>query len=157
MAEIMRFGAYHANAQLIKLWLDEHGRVMNKLLDMADAANIKYFVDTNNKSYWPYTEYPSAIQFLPGWNYTLCGLLEKNVKAKGVELLYETPAVQLIRKNNKSRVTGVIAKGKDGYVQVNAAGGVVICTGGYANNREMQDEIFAPLSQDHRQRISGRK
>jgi len=34
MAEIMRFGAYHANAQLIKLWLDEHGRVMNKLLDM---------------------------------------------------------------------------------------------------------------------------
>jgi len=140
MAEIMRFGAYNANAKLIKLWLDEHGRIMNKILDMADAAKIKYFVDTNNKSYWPYTEYPSAIQFLPGWNYTLCGLLEKNIKEKGVDLLYETPAVQLIRKHKKGKVTGVVAKGKDGYVQVDAAKGVIICSGGYTNNREMLEK-----------------
>lgn len=140
LAEIMRFGAYHANARLIKLYLDEHGRVMDKLLDMADAANIKYFVDTDNKSYWPYTEYPSAIQFLPGWNFTLCGLLEKNAKARGVEILYETPAVQLIRKDRKGKVTGLIAQGKEGYVQVDTAKGVVVCTGGYANNKEMQEK-----------------
>ena len=42
MAEIMRFGSYHPNARLIRLWLNESGRVMNKLLDMADTAGIKY-------------------------------------------------------------------------------------------------------------------
>ncbi|MDD4242240.1 MAG: FAD-dependent oxidoreductase [Smithellaceae bacterium] len=137
MAEVMRFSAYQSNARLIKLYLDECGRVMDKILDMADAAGVKYFVDTDNKSYWPYTEFPTAIQFLPGWNFTLCGMLEKYVKAKGVEILYETPAVQLIRKNNKGKVTGLVAKGSDGYIQVNTARGVILCTGGYVNNREM--------------------
>ena len=140
MAEIMRFGACHANSRLIKLYLDEHGRIMDRLLDMADAAGIKYYIDTDNKSYWPYTEYPSAVQFLPGWNFTLCGLIEKNVKARGVEILYETPAVQLIRKGKKGKVTGLVAKGKDGYVQLDAAKGVIVCTGGYANNKEMQEK-----------------
>lgn len=137
MAEVMRFGAYQPNARLIKLYLDECGRVMDKMLDLADAAGIKYYVDTDNKSYWPYTEFPTAIQFLPGWNFTLCGMLEKYVKAKGVEILYETPAVQLIRKDKKSKVTGLVAKGKDGYVQVDAVKGVILSTGCYVNNREM--------------------
>ncbi|HNY66818.1 MAG TPA: FAD-dependent oxidoreductase [Deltaproteobacteria bacterium] len=137
MAEVMRFGAYHPNPRLIKLWLDENGRIMDRLLDLADAAGVKYFIDTNNKSYWPYTEFPTAIQFLPGWNFTLCSMLEKYVKAKGVEIMYQTPAAQLIRKNKKSKVTGVIAKGKDGYIQVDAAKGVILCTGCYVNNREM--------------------
>lgn len=137
MADVMRFGAYQPNARLIKLYLDECGRVMDKMLDLADAAGIKYYVDTDNKSYWPYTEFPTAIQFLPGWNFTLCGMLEKYVKAKGVEILYETPAVQLIRKDKKSKVTGLVAQGKDGYVQVDAAKGVILSTGCYVNNREM--------------------
>ena len=138
LAEAMRFGAYHPNPRLIKLWMDESGRVMDRLLDMADAAGIKYMLDTNNKSYWPYTEFPLAVQFLPGWNFTLCSMIEKNVKAKGVEMLYETPAVQLIRKGGKGKVTGVIAKGKEGYIRIDARKGVIICTGCYVNNPEMQ-------------------
>ena len=140
MADIMRFGAYHPNARLIKLWIDESGRVMDKLLDMADAAGVKYSLNMDIKSHWPYKEFPLSVNFWPGMNFTLGGMLEKYIKAKGVEILYETPAVQLIRKDKKSRVTGVIAKGKDGYVQVDAAKGVIICTGCYGSNREMLEK-----------------
>jgi fumarate reductase flavoprotein subunit len=140
MADIMRFGAYHPNARIVKLWLDESGRVMDELLNMADAAGVKYSLDMGTKSHWPYTEFPLAVNFLPGMNFTLGNLLEKYIKAKGVEVLYETPAVQLIRKDEKSSVTGVVAKGKDGYVRVDAAKGVIICTGCYGSNREMLDK-----------------
>jgi fumarate reductase flavoprotein subunit len=140
MADIMRFGAYHANARLIKLWIDESGRVMDKILDMADKGGVKYRVDTDGKEYWPYKDFPLPINFMPGMQRSLGRLLEKNVKSAGIEVLYETPAVQLIRKDKSSRVTGVIGKGKDGYVQVDAARGVIICTGGYTNNKDMQEK-----------------
>jgi hypothetical protein len=55
---------------------------MDKILDMADAAGIKYYVDTDNQSYWPYTDFPTAIQFLPGWNFTLCGMLENTSRQR---------------------------------------------------------------------------
>jgi fumarate reductase flavoprotein subunit len=137
MADLMRFGGYHPNARLIKLWIDESGRVMDKLLDLADASGIKYRVDTDIKAHWPYTEFPLAINFMPAMQFTLGSMLEKRCKALGVEMLYETPAAQLIRKDRRSRVTGVIGKGKEGYVQVDAAKGVIICTGCYGSNREM--------------------
>jgi succinate dehydrogenase/fumarate reductase flavoprotein subunit len=41
MTDLMRFGAYHPHPRLIKLWLDESGRVMARLLDMAGAEGIK--------------------------------------------------------------------------------------------------------------------
>ncbi len=137
MAELMRFGAYHPNQLLHLVWKNESGRVMDRLFDLADAAGIQYAVDTDNKDFWPYREFPIAINFLPGMNGMLLGLLEQNVKAKGVEILYETPAAQLIREENGGKVTGVYAKLEEGYLQVDAAKAVIICTGGYGSNKEM--------------------
>ena len=137
MADIMHYGAYRANARLIKLWQDESGRVMDHLLDMADAAGIKYHIDTKVKKFGIYEEFPIGVCFEPFGNGTMDPMLEKYIRSKGVEVLYSTPVVELIRKDRKSKVTGVIAKGKDGYVQVDATKGVIICTGGYGSNREM--------------------
>jgi fumarate reductase flavoprotein subunit len=143
MADVMRYGAYHPNPRLIQTWLNESGRVMNKILDMADAAGIKYAVDADGKEYWPYEDFKLPVIFLPAMNGTLIPLLEKNVKEKGVDILYETPAAQLLRDSGSGKVTGVIAKGKDGYIQVDATKGVIICTGGYSNNKEMLEK-YAP-------------
>jgi hypothetical protein len=41
MTDLMRFGTYHPHPRLIKLWLDESGRVIARLLDMAGAEGIK--------------------------------------------------------------------------------------------------------------------
>lgn len=137
-ADQMRFGAYHPDQQLIKVWQDESGRVMNKLLDMADAAGIKYQVATDIKEGWPYKEFPTAVQFLPAMNGTLLPLLEENAKKNGVEILYETPAQQLIKDATSGKITGVIAKNANGYLKVSANKAVIVCTGGYGSNKEMQ-------------------
>ncbi len=143
MADIMRFGGYRNNPRLVALWAKESGRVMDRLLDMADEAGFGYVVDTETKEHYPYKEHTTSIQFTPARQGTLLPLLETNVKALGVEIMYETPAVQLLRPGNTGRVTGVIAKGKDGYVQIDATKGVIVCTGGYTNNPEMIEK-FAP-------------
>jgi succinate dehydrogenase/fumarate reductase flavoprotein subunit len=63
----------------------------------------------------------------------LCQLAEK----EGVNIYYNTPAEQLVLKDGK--VTGVIAKNDKGYFQLNAAKGVVVATGDYANDKRMMD------------------
>ena len=141
MADLMRFGAYRVNPDLHRVWANESGRVMDKLLDLADAEGVNYFVPPIGKvEHWPYIDFPLPIIFLPGINVTLCEMLMKKCQALGVEMMFETPAEQLIRKDNKSKVTGVIAKGKEGYVRVDANKGVIICTGGYTHNTEMHEK-----------------
>lgn len=57
---------------------------------------------------------------------------------EGVEIYYETPAVQLVGSADEGGVTGVIAQTADGsYVQFNAAKGVIMATGDYQNNTDM--------------------
>lgn len=135
--EIMRFAAFHNDQRLVMMWANNSGRVMNKLLDLADANGIKYRVATDVKSWSSYQEFPTAVQFLPEMQKTLASMLEKEVLAKGVDLMYETQAIYLLKDDAGTKVTGVIAKGKDGYIKVNANKAVIICTGGYVNNQEM--------------------
>jgi len=143
-ADLMRFGVYQPNARLHKLWLDESGRIMDKLMDIADENGATYYIDTDVKTHWPYTEFPIGINFLPKSNITLSAILEKRAKSKGVEILYDTPAAQLIRKNSKGNVSGVVGKSKDGYIQVNGKA-VIICTGDYGSNQEMKEK-YSPRS-----------
>jgi hypothetical protein len=60
---------------------------------------------------------------------------------KGGKVFWETPAVQLVT-DSSGAVTGAIGEGPDGYVQVNASRGVIICTGGYGANQEMAEDIL---------------
>ncbi|MFR5093414.1 MAG: FAD-binding protein [Adlercreutzia equolifaciens] len=55
---------------------------------------------------------------------------------QGVEIFYSTPAAQLVQ-DESGAVTGVIAEGADGYIQFNAAKGVIVATGDYENDDEM--------------------
>jgi len=55
-----------------------------------------------------------------------------------LETYYSTPAVQLV--TEVGRVTGVIAKNKDGkYIRFNASKAVILATGDYTNNAAMVD------------------
>ena len=140
MAELMRFGNYHPNALLIQTYLRESGRVMDKLLDLADKNNIGYSLDTNVKEHFPYKEFPDAVLFTSGnmvGNAVIAPVIEKYLLDSGVEILYSTPGVQLIQSEPDGKVTGVIAKNEAGYLQVDAVKGVILCTGGYGSNPEM--------------------
>lgn len=135
--EMLRFASFHNDQRLLMVWANNSGRVMNHLLDIADTEGIPYRIATDVKSFESYQEFPTAVQFLPQMQMTLAPMLEKTVLAKGVELLYETPAVYLLKDDASGKITGVMAKGKDGYIKINANKAVIICTGGYVNNNEM--------------------
>jgi fumarate reductase flavoprotein subunit len=136
ISSIMEFGAYRSNQRLVTLWADNCSNVMDWLLDMADAAKIEVILDSTTKS-WYFPNYPLIHVFRPRMQETLSEMLQNNALSHGVDFYYETPAVQLLRER-KGRVTGVIARTKQGdYTRFNASKAVILCSGDYGNDREM--------------------
>jgi fumarate reductase flavoprotein subunit len=139
---IMETAAYRGNQRVVNVWADNCDSVMDWLLDMAEAANIEVALDTTTKP-WYFPNYPVIHVFDSknyGWQASLTEMLMNNVRAHGVDIRFETPAVRLIRKG-KGRVTGVIAQNKAGkYIQFNASRAVVLCTGDYGSDRQMVKE-----------------
>lgn len=67
--------------------------------------------------------------------------MTETAAAQGAEILFDTRARALVQ-GDDGRVTGVIAERKDGsYVQVNAKGGVILASGGYADNDDKLREM----------------
>lgn len=64
----------------------------------------------------------------------------------GGKVYYETKACQLVT-DESGAVTGAIGKGPDGYVQVNAAKGVIIATGGFGSNSEMCNDLLYEIKE----------
>ncbi|MBI9043781.1 MAG: FAD-dependent oxidoreductase [Anaerolineaceae bacterium] len=135
ISEIMRWGAYQPDQRLVREWANESGRVMDRLLDLADQAGIETVPDGETSQTNAYKDYDVSLRFLPAWNATLVPMVEQAAKAAGAKFMFDTPAKQLI-KDDDGVVRGVIAEGLDGYIQVNAKA-VIICTGGYEHDNEM--------------------
>ncbi len=136
VSTIMEWGAYRSDQRVVKTWVDNCDRVMEWLLDMAEAAKLEVLFDPTTKP-WYFPNYAVAHLFPPKFQETLAELLLTNGKAHGVDYRFETPAVRLLREG-KNRVHGVIAQTQQGdYIQFNVNRGVVLCTGDYGNNREM--------------------
>jgi fumarate reductase flavoprotein subunit len=136
ISTIMEFGSYRSDQKLVKLWADNCSKVMDWLLDMADAAKIEVILDPTTKS-WYFPNYPLIHVFKPKHQETLAEMLLSNAKARGVDVYFKTPAMRLLRKG-KGRVTGVIAQTSQGdTIKFNANRAVVLCTGDYGSDRQM--------------------
>ena len=142
ISTIMESGSYRSDQRVVKKWADNADQVMEWLLDMAEADGQPVVLDPVTRD-WYFRHYPMSHLFVSrdksnsSLQQNLADLLYKNGKARGVDYRFETPAIQLIRKD-KGRVTGVIAKKPSGdYVQFNAKKAVILCSGDYGNNREM--------------------
>ena len=73
--------------------------------------------------------------------------LEKHALKNGVEIHYQTRAMQVVRQEN-GRVTAVIAMNKNGqYEQYNARKAIIMCTGDYGNNPWMMQQ-YCPQGAD---------
>jgi fumarate reductase flavoprotein subunit len=148
---LMKWCGNKPDQRLYRVWADHSASVLDWLMDMTDAAGIMTL---------PY-QWPRQVGFEPekeyypdfpvghmqsdgkfrGLNHKLALDVAQNRALKlGVDIRYQTPAVQLIRRQN-GRVTGVIARDKTGkYVQFNARKAVILCTGDYGNNPWMMDK-----------------
>jgi fumarate reductase flavoprotein subunit len=144
ISTIMEWGAYRSDQKLVKLWADNCDKVMDWLLDMAEAAKIEVILDPTTKP-WYFPNYPTIHVFLPKLQETLADMLQNNGQALGVEYRFNSPAVRLVRKG-KGRVIGVIARNAQGnYIQFSARKGVVLCTGDYGNDRRMVQRYCWPV------------
>jgi fumarate reductase flavoprotein subunit len=135
VTELMRWASFTIDQRLVSLWADRGGQVMDWLLDLAAAAGLSVEVES-----YPWTGewtalYSAAHRF-EGGNRTLLSMLEGKALELGVQINYNTPAVQLLRKQD-GKVSGVIAATPEGdYRQFNSKA-VVLCTGDYGGDREM--------------------
>jgi fumarate reductase flavoprotein subunit len=136
ISTIMEFGAYRGDQRLVTLWADNCGKVMDWLLDIADAAGIEVILDPTTKP-WYFPNYPLIHVFRPNRQETLAQMLQDNATVNGARFCFETPAIQLLREG-EGRVTGVVGRSVSGdYVRFDARKAVVLCTGDYGGNREM--------------------
>jgi fumarate reductase flavoprotein subunit len=123
------------------MWAEGSGATADWLMDMTDAAGLRVVM----RQFPPPPAFNNANEYYP--QYLVSHLYEDerfvakclmdNALKKGVVIRFRTRAKQLLRKG-KGRVTGVIARNKDGdYLLLDAAKAVVLCTGDYGNNSEM--------------------
>lgn len=147
--EWIRWAQGRVNEDLLWLYAKKSGACMDWFIDQVSTKDItvglwdEYFKGPD------YTEYPVTHIFTSAktkvrGNPVIVEAMEAIAKEKGVEINYQTPAVQLVRIGD-GRVTGVIAGRPGNYTRYNASKGVVIATGDYASNKQMCG-IYAPIA-----------
>ena len=142
-----QYAGGHIQQDLVKLWCDKSGETIDWLGDRLAERGIELWHESGDKD--DHTRYEHfAIGHSPRLPVGKDGkflidlnkvLFDYAVK-KGARFDYSTKMVKLERRNG--RVTGVIAENADGkYVRYNAAKGVIVATGGYAQNFKMIEAL----------------
>ena len=147
--EICRYAGYECDQRLINLWLFNSGRTMDWFIDQMESKGVHMFLETDMKDCrfmnkpQTHTVYETFEELGPN----RMGSQIANpkwveiIEEKGGTIMWEHTAKQLIQ-DDDGRVTGIIVQKKDGtFVQINAAKGVILSTGGYGGNPEMMDAL----------------
>lgn len=137
------YASHRCDQRLIRLWADRSGETV----DWLDAVvreqdpNAYVFLETDigTEDHGAYKTF--AMQHNVQNNDEKLKSLDfvaKKVDELGVDVRVSTTMKQLEREDDGTgRVSGVLAKSKEGYVRVNASKGVIIATGGYCSNLDM--------------------
>ena len=72
--------------------------------------------------------------------------LNKDVIRFIIEILYSTPAVELIQDNASGEIRGVSADNQGNMIAIKARKGVVLGTGGFEFNEEMKKNYLRPTT-----------
>lgn len=98
------------------------------------GANVEYPISCGGYKTWPcnaqfYGYQGNSIEYVHKY-------IVKHTQENGADWLFETTGVVLTQ-NDNGDVTGLIAKGKDGYIQLNANKGVVLAAGDFIGDPAM--------------------
>ena len=144
--EMTMYAASNVNTKLLRLWADESAEAIEWYGDLCEKAGCEFVYDSDHDL----DEYAGTMNYRHWATGHACvkdgrttedgSILENYATEQGAEFRYGCPMVKL-EQDETGRVTGVIAKDADGYLRVNAARGVCVCTGGYARNDEMMTAL----------------
>lgn len=146
--ELVRWAQGRVNEEMLFQFAQKSGACLDWVVDLVEPKGVTVGLWSNYYKGPDYTEYPVTHIFEDKktgarGNDALVLALEAVAKEKGVKINYQTPAIQLIRKND-GPVTGVITGKPGNYTQYNAKRGVIIATGDFASNNEMKAR-YSPI------------
>ena len=148
MEDIVRYANGFVNYDLVKLWANESGAMLDWLTEIVERdgrlrMDFEGSVGTEGQGArdkaWATGHSPNKTELGKGdKNFNFGVSLKEYAEEKGAEFRWETELIKCEQDAN-GRVTGVIARDvKDRhYIRINASKGVILTTGGYGNNLEM--------------------
>ena len=148
--DIVRYANGYCSYDLIKLWAERSGEVIDWVQQNTEATGKIYFQfeggignqDGEARDRAFATGHSPHLTDQAGENDSYSSIMRQLAQDAGAEVRFSTPLVKLER-DSDGRVTGAIAQdGSDGhYVRVNASKGVVLATGGYSTNTDMMQAL----------------
>lgn len=147
-AEWIRTCGSRVDESLVSLFFNRSGEAMDWLLDKAEADNSAVYIWGGYSKSELYPDEPGYHMIMGGDNinegeFAPVGLLYNDSLEAGVEYVFNAPAAQLVKE--EERVVGAIVETEEGYVRYNASKGVVLATGDIAADPEML-EYYAPVA-----------
>ena len=128
----MAYGHWAMNAGLFRAFVDKSGDSVKWLESMGLSFHLKPFRPG---------QYPPVFHVFDGEGAAFVRTMAQRCEAAGVRTFTELGATELIT-DGDGRVTGVVATGKGGDVEITAPC-VIIATGGYAGNKELLKKYYA--------------
>lgn len=149
---IYEWGQQQANYHLIRTYTERSGKVLDYFIDMAERAGLRVYINDEMTARidWDtlddkYKMFQSAHVFeltdscklkKRKWNVSyLVETIYNTARENGVEFRHNTKVEQLV--TDDGAVTGVITSDEEGFRKISARRGVIIATGGIADNDEM--------------------
>lgn len=137
-----------SNRKLVHRWAEYSGEVVDRMVELCsgheECEPILYDpgADVVYPDEWNFA-YSGGVVFLgPGQMQGVSQVITDEAEKLGAQVMYSTPAVQLVREGN-GPVTAVIAQREDGsYIQVNASKGVILAAGDYGADPDMRREFM---------------
>ena len=148
MEDIVRYANGFVNYDLVKLWANESGAMLDWLAEIVERdgrlrMDFEGSVGTEGQGArdkaWATGHSPNKTELgKQDKNFNFGVSLKEYAEEKGAEFRWDTELIKCEQDAN-GRVTGVIARDvKDRhYIRINASKGVILTTGGYGNNLEM--------------------
>ena len=132
----MDFHHWYADGALFRSYLDKSGENIAWLESVGVEFHGTGTMTANKYNTWHQYKYEKGQ--ISGRTYV--DNLTKAVTTAGASLVLGSEGVGIIQADDGT-VTGIIAKESGGYVQYNAAKGVILATGGYSDNPDMLREF----------------
>lgn len=106
---------------------------------------MKNLVKTLPRTVFPTLPGVGCIDYLTaGSGKKVFAILADNVQKRGIKILYESPAKKLIQDPSSKEVKGVVVEHKGQQKYIKAGKAVILATGGFENNTEMQNYYYFP-------------
>ena len=115
-------------------WLDKMGIAYSASKDRFASADFKSFPGAGGVAYGRMTK--DGQGFYAG--------MEKLLKDRGIEVMFNSPATELIQDPISKEVLGVKVKSEGGEKSIGAKRAVILCTGGFEYNDEMKKNYLRP-------------